>query len=53
MNAPTMNGMQQVNTWNLMEIIPMIPGVGSGYIPDQPAVINFFAGPNRWAWSIT
>jgi hypothetical protein len=31
MNAPTMNGMQQVNTWNLMEIIPMIPGAGTGY----------------------
>jgi hypothetical protein len=36
-----------------MEIIPIVSGQASGYDPAAPAVVNFYAGPNRWAWSVT
>jgi hypothetical protein len=48
-NAPTMNGMQQVNTWNLLDIIPITQDPTSGDSA-QPANIQFAAGPNGWSW---
>lgn len=37
-----------------MDIVPIVAGASSSaYNPDAPAIVNFFAGPNRWAWSLT
>jgi hypothetical protein len=43
-----MNGMQQVNTWNLLDIIPVIPD--SNTLVDEPSNIQIAAGPNGWSW---
>jgi hypothetical protein len=39
--------MQQVNTWNLLDIVPVVVNSNS-YVPNEPAVVNFTTGPNRW-----
>jgi hypothetical protein len=36
-----MNGMQQVNTWNLMDIIPVTAGGSNTYVPTEFGVVQF------------
>jgi hypothetical protein len=49
--APTMNGMQQVNSWNMLDIVP-ITVTSASYVPTEPAIVQFQAGANGWEWSV-
>ena len=45
-----MNGMQQVSTWNLLDVVPIT--AGATYDPTLPALVQLAAGPNQWAVSV-
>jgi hypothetical protein len=45
-----MNGMQQVNTWNLLDIVPVLI-TDPSYIGNEPAIIQFQSGANGWEWT--
>jgi hypothetical protein len=43
-----MNSMQQVNTWNLLDIVPVIADATTNI--DEPSNIQIAAGPTGWNW---
>jgi hypothetical protein len=46
-----MNGMQQVSTWNLLDLVPI--GASQTFNTGEPVTIEVFAGVNEWGFVIT
>lgn len=46
-----MNGMQQVSTWNLLDLFPI--GVSQQFNVAEPVTVELFAGLNEWGYAIT
>jgi hypothetical protein len=50
-SAPTMNAMQQVDTWNLLDLVPL--SASQQFTTEQPVFIEVFAGVNGWGYNLT
>jgi hypothetical protein len=46
-----MNGMQQVSTWNLLDLFPI--GATQNFDSSEPVTVELFAGLNEWGYAIT
>jgi len=51
--ASGMNGMQQVDTWMINEIVPIQVNSVGEFDPLTPILWQLAAGPNGYAWNIT
>ncbi len=45
-----MHGMQQVSTWNLLDLFPI--GASNTFDTSQPVIVELFAGLNEWGYAI-
>jgi hypothetical protein len=43
-----MNGMQQVSTWNLLDLFPI--GASQTFTTSEPVLVEIFAGLNEWGY---
>lgn len=49
--AATMNGMQQVSTWNLLDLFPIV--ASTNFDSSEPCTVELFAGVNQWGYAIS
>ena len=48
-NAPSMQGMQKVDTWDLIDIVPIVQGSG---VPGVPFLVQLGASVNGWYYDV-